>query len=132
MQFLKQLMALVRLNLSGIPQRLGPALTVVIGVTCAVGTLVSLLAMGSGAQRQAMGNVRPDRVVITGAGVQGDIPRDAAATLRNLPGIRKGADGKPILTLVSTVDLEGRRRATGMRINFPLEGVSSTLQQLLP
>src|SRR3954462_14768410 len=102
MQFLKQLMALLRLNLSGIPQRLGPVLTVVSGVTCAVGTLVSLLAMGSGAQRQAMGNVRPDRVVITGAGAQGDIPRDASATLRDLPGIRKGADGKPILTLVST------------------------------
>ena len=132
MQFLKQLMALVRMNLSGIRQRLGPVLTVVIGVTCAVGTLVSLLAMGAGAQRQAMANVRADRVVITGAGAQTDIPRDASGAIRNLPGIRKGAGGESIVTLVSTVQLEGRRRVTGTRINFPLAGVSSTVRQLIP
>ncbi|HKC15401.1 MAG TPA: ABC transporter permease [Steroidobacteraceae bacterium] len=132
MQFFKQLMALVRLNLSGITQRLGPVLTVVIGVTCAVGTLVSLLAMGSGAQRQAMANVRPDRVVITGVGAQRDMPLDAAVTIRNLPGIRKGVDGESIVTLESTVQLESRRRVTGTRINFPLVGVSSTVEQLLP
>lgn len=132
MQFLKQLMALVRLNLAGLRQRLGPVLTVVIGVTCAVGTLVSLLAMGSGVQRQAMANVRPDRVVITGVGAQRDISLEAAAAIRNLPGIRKGVDGESVVTLESTVPLEGRRRGTGARINFPLAGVSSTVNQLLP
>jgi putative ABC transport system permease protein len=132
MPFLKQLMALVRLNLSGITQRLGPTLTIVIGVTCAVGTLVSLLAMGSGAQRQEMGNVRPDRVVITGAGAQRNISLDAAAAIRNLPDIRKGSDGEPIAMLESSVPLEARRRITGTRIYFPLSGVSSSVVQLQP
>ena len=132
MPFVKQLMALVRLNLSGITQRLGPTLTIVIGVTCAVGTLVSLLAMGSGAQRQEMGNVRPDRVVITGVGAQRNISLDAAAAIRNLPDIRKGSDGEPIAMLESSIPLEARRRITGTRIYFPLSGVSSSVVQLQP
>jgi hypothetical protein len=73
MQLFRQFMALLRLNLSGAAQRLGPVLTIVIGETCAVGTLVSLLAMGSGAQRQELGNVRPDRVVVSGVGAQSAI-----------------------------------------------------------
>jgi putative ABC transport system permease protein len=132
MRFLRQFMALLRLNLSGIAQRLGPALTIVIGVTCAVGTLVSLLAMGSGAQRQETGNVRPDRVVIRGAGTRRDIPLDEAGALRDLPGIRQGADGKPIVTLFSSVPLEARRRVIGTRIYFPLFGISSTVTRLQP
>ena len=132
MNFLRQFLALVRLNLSGITRRLGPALTIVIGVTCAVGTLVSLLAMGTGAQRQAMADVRPDRVVISGASTQRDIPLEAAAAIRNLPGIRKGADGEPIVVVESDVPLESRRRVTGARIYFPLVGVSGSLVQLVP
>ena len=49
MDFLKQLAMLLRMNLLGVPQRLGLACTTVIGVTCAVGVLVSMLAMGVGA-----------------------------------------------------------------------------------
>lgn len=132
MQFFKQFLALQRLNLSGITRRLGPTLTIVIGVACAVGTLVSLLAMGSGARRQEMGNVRPDRVVISGAGAQKDISLDEASAIRTLPGIRKGTDGEPIVTLELSVPVEGRRRVTGTRIYFPLTGVSSSVMQLLP
>ena len=132
MQAFKQFSALVRLNLSGLSVRLGPVLTVVIGVTCAVGTLVSLLAMGTGVQRQAQANVRADRVVLEGANAQKDIPLDAAAAIQNLPGIRKAPTGEPIVTLESSVPLEGRRRGTGARIYFPLSGVSPTITQLAP
>ena len=41
--FLNQLGMLLRINLLGVPQRLGLAFTTVIGVTCAVGVLVSML-----------------------------------------------------------------------------------------
>lgn len=132
MLFLQQFIALVRLSLSGFRQRLGPTVTIVIGVASAVGTLVSLLAMGTGAHRQEIGNVRPDRVVITGAGGQRDISVDAAAAIRNLPYIRKGSDGEPIVMLESGVPLEARRRGTDTRIFFPLSGVSSNVVELQP
>jgi hypothetical protein len=76
MKFLRQLFALLLVNLSGMTQRVGSALTIVVGVTCAVGVLVSMLAMGTGARQQQTANVRPDRVVLTTRGtVQGQARR---------------------------------------------------------
>ena len=62
----------------GVPARLGLVLTIVIGVTCAVGVLVSMLAMGVGARREAMGNVRPDRAVMYSSDAQNTDSRAAS------------------------------------------------------
>jgi len=127
MNFTRQFLALLRLSLSAIPRRAGAVLTIIIGVTCAVGVLVSMLAMGSGARRQVLAGVREDRVVVNshGArGIQSSIPRDAADTVRDLPGIKKGSDGKPIVEFESVVPIEARRRVTGTQIFFPLIGIT--------
>jgi putative ABC transport system permease protein len=132
----KQFLALLEMNLAGIGQRVGPVLTIVIGVTCAVGVLVSMLAMGVGAHQQAMGNVRADRVVLVSTGapsaMQSDIPKDVAYAIRDLPGIKRGEENRPLALLESMVDVEARRKVTGTRINFPLSGVSSGLANLRP
>ena len=70
MHLAKQYGVLLRMSLMGVPARLGLVLTIVIGVTCAVGVLVSMLAMGVGARREALGNVRPDRVIIYSSDAQ--------------------------------------------------------------
>ena len=132
MHYFRQFLAMLKLNLSSIPRRIAPVLTIVVGVTCAVGALVSMLAMGTGARQQEIGDVRADRVVLNGADAQKDIPRDEGAAIRDLPGIRRGADGEPTAILQSLVPLEGRRRITGNRIFFPLIGVSSGIVQLQP
>ena len=129
MNFARQFTALLGMSLGGITQRPGSVLTIIIGVTCAVGVLVSMLAMGSGARRQALGNVRDDQVVVNshGArGIQSSIPRDEADTVRDLPGIRNGSDGKPIVEFRSIVPIEAHRRVTGTRIFFPLIGITGT------
>jgi len=64
MDFLRQLGMLLHMNLLGVPRRLELTCTTVIGVTCAVGVLVSMLAMSVGARRAAMGDVRPDRASV--------------------------------------------------------------------
>jgi putative ABC transport system permease protein len=132
----RQFLGMLRVNLAGVTQRVGPVLTIVIGVTCAVGVLVSMLAMGTGARRQEMGNVRPDRVVLTSHGArfvfQSSIPREEAATTRDLPGIRKDANGEPIVVFESFVGSEGRRRVTGNRIFLPFVGVTHNVVQYLP
>jgi len=127
MNFIRQFVALLRLSLSSLTSRAGAVLTIIIGVTCAVGVLVSMLAMGSGARRQVLAGVREDRVVVNshGArGIQSSIPRDAADTVRDLPGIKKGSDGKPIVEFESVVPIEARRRVTGTQIFFPLIGIT--------
>ncbi|HKR35672.1 MAG TPA: hypothetical protein VJT10_12585, partial [Steroidobacteraceae bacterium] len=114
MKFLRELYALLLVNFSGVAQRLGSALTILVGVTCAVGVLVSMLAMGTGAREQQTANVRPDRVVLTTRGTvqgQGSITKQEAAVILGLPGVRKDAKGDPIVVFASMVPIEGRRRS---------------------
>lgn len=135
MKFLRQLFAILRMNLSGLTQRVGSSLTILVGVTCAVGVLVSMLAMGKGALEQELAAVRPDRVSLSTTGSrygQGNITRDEAAVIAGLPGVRKDAKGDPIVALESVVPIEGRRRVTGNRIYFPLVGVTPNLRELAP
>jgi len=131
----RQFLGILGVSLAGVAQRTGSALTIIIGVTCAVGALVSMLAMGTGARRQELGDVRPDRVLVssTGArGIQSNIPKEEAASVRDLPGIRRAASGEPIVLFESLVPSEGHRRVTGTRIFMPLAGVSSNLMEYLP
>jgi putative ABC transport system permease protein len=133
MKFLRELIALLLVNLSGITQRIGSALTIVVGVTCAVGVLVSMLAMGTGAREQQTANVRSDRVVLTSRGTlqgQGSITKQEAAVILGLPGVRRDAKGDPLVVFQSMVPIEGRRRATGKRIYFPLVGETAKMTEL--
>jgi putative ABC transport system permease protein len=132
----RQYFALLRMNLTGITQRPGLVLTIVIGVTCAVGVLVSMLAMGVGARRQAMGNVRDDRIILMSTGaqstMQSSIPKDVATSIRDLPGIKQSANGQPVAVSAVLIIMEARTRLDDSRIYFPLLGVSTGLPDLLP
>jgi putative ABC transport system permease protein len=134
--FLKQLGMLLRMDLLEVPQRLGLVCTTVIGVTCAVGVLVSLLAMGVGARREAMGNVRPDRVTLWSVGalgsMQSSIPKDTAVLVRNLPGIRRNPKGEPIAVSQALVFVQARKRLSGAPISFPIVGSSAGLTDYSP
>jgi putative ABC transport system permease protein len=133
---IRQFIVLLQAGLSGISQRLGPVLTIILSVGCAVAVLVSMLAMGVGARRQAMGDVREDRVILMSTGAQSpgqsSIPKDVAYTIATLPGIRKGADGKPIVVFQAFVGFQGRKRTGGTRAWFPINGVSDGLRELMP
>jgi putative ABC transport system permease protein len=95
-----------------------------------------MLAMGVGARRQAMGGVRADRVILMSTGTQdsgqSSILKDVAYSIATLPGIRKGAEGKPIVSMQAFVYLQGQKRASGARVWFPIIGVSPGLQELVP
>lgn len=133
---MKQFWSLITMNLASIPQRLALVCTIIVGVTCAVGVLVSMLAMGAGAQREAMGNVRPDRVILMSTGAMGpgqsSISKDDAAVLRDLPGIRRGAAGRPFAIAQAMVVIQARNRKDGRPIAFPLVGVTQGLTDVVP
>jgi putative ABC transport system permease protein len=135
MNFVRQFFGVLRVDLSGAAQRMGAVLTIIIGVTCAVGVLVSMLAMGIGMQRQAMENVRADRVILSSTGardIQSSIPRDEAVIARDLPGIKKGIAGAPIVIFTSLIPIEAHTRATGTRIFFSLMGTTANLTEYRP
>ena len=135
MNFSRQLLALLRMNLEGEGARLGSVLTIVIGVTCTVAVLVAMLAMGTGAHSQAVGDVHDDEFVVQAKGsqmMQSDISRDEIVALRDLPGIARNKDGKPQVDGIVLVPFEGHRRGTGRRVFFPLLGTSDPKFELRP
>jgi len=123
---MKQYWALLCMNLAGLPARLGLVLTIVIGVGCAVGVLVSMLAMGAGARRESMGNVRADHAVVLSAGAlrpfESNIPKDTATLVSTLPGIRQDERGKPIAVPEVIVFVQARERTSGRKTGFPVLG----------
>lgn len=132
---MRQSLELIAISLSSLPQRVGPILTTVVGVTCAVGALVSMLAMGAGARRQEMTDVRDDRVIITGLDAQGAmsaISRNEAAVVGDLPQIRRDAAGRPIVVLESISLLTGRERGTGALLSMALFGVTPNVTEYRP
>lgn len=136
MNLAKQFGALLGMSLSGIPSRLGLVSTIVVGVTCAVGVLVSMLAMGVGARREALGNVRPDRVILLQAQApspfQSNIPKDQAAAAAALPGIRRNAKGDPIVVPMATAFVQARNRRDRSPIGFPVGGVTKEFTDFFP
>lgn len=127
MNLIRQFLALLRLNLEGEGARLGSVLTIVIGVTCTVAVLVSMLAMGTGARQQALGGAHDDEVVVQARGaqiIQSHVTRDDMVAVRDLPGIARDKDGAPEVDGLVLVPFEGHRRGTGRRVFFPLLGTS--------
>ena len=136
MNYFKQVAGLVRINIETLPQRWTLFATIVIGVACAVGVLVSLLAMGAGARKEAMGNVREDRVTVMSIGAQSpmlsDIPRDAVPMIRDLPGIRRNPAGEPIVLPQAQVSMDAIKKADGGPMSFVLDGEGPNFLEDLP
>ncbi|HEY6455906.1 MAG TPA: ABC transporter permease [Steroidobacteraceae bacterium] len=136
MSLVKQFWALLRVNLAGLPARLGLVCTIVIGVACAVGVLVSMLAMGVGARQEAMGNVSPNRATLTSidapSPAQSNISQDAATLIRGLPGIRHNSEGKPIVVFQVTVFVQARSKVDRTQTGFPLIGMTPGLSDYQP
>jgi putative ABC transport system permease protein len=136
MNLAKQFGALLRMNLAGIPQRLGLVCTIVVGVACAVGVLVSMLAMGVGARREAMSNVRADRVILISADApaanQSSIAKDVAPLLHDLAGTKRNAKGEPIAVSMVAVFVQARDKVSAGQFGFPMFGVTPGIADFLP
>jgi putative ABC transport system permease protein len=133
---MKQYGALLYMSLASLPARLGLVLTIVIGVGCAVGVLVSMLALGVGAQRQAANWVRADHAVVLSVGSlapwQSNVPKDVAPLVDTLPGIRRNKAGKPIAVPEAQVFVQARDRVSGAKIGFPVIGTSLGIADYSP
>lgn len=132
----RQFGALLRMDLAGMPKRLGLVCTIVVGVTCAVGVLVSMLAMGAGARREAMSNVRPDRVILMSLSaplpILSSIMKDTVALIRTLPGIRRNVNGEPIAVAEALIPVPALSRSDGTQQTVQIVGVASGLTDYAP
>ena len=132
----RQYVSLTVLYWRTLGQRPGSVMTLIFGIACAVAGLVSMLAITNGARQQEMSDVRPDRAILLSLGAldgtQSSISSQVAHQLYELPGIRAAPNGRPIAVSEALVSAEGRNRATGSLMSFPLVGVTDGLRYLMP
>jgi putative ABC transport system permease protein len=121
-----QIWAVTAMNVRAIPQRAGASLVTVVGVATVVAVMVSLLSIATGLVAMVDKNVQPEDATVLPAGSQavylGSISRGAAAIVAGAPGIRRGADGKPIVQPTAIVIVEVTKKSDGGSANIALIG----------
>ncbi len=120
-------LAAARIGIASLPQRWGASSVIIIGIAGVVGVLVAMLAMGEGfkATLDATGNDTTAIVLRGGSQAETNsvITRDQVPLVSSLPGIMKGADGKPLLSpeLSQVVNLPSK--SDGSDANAQFRGV---------
>ena len=136
MSLFSQTAAATAMNLKGLPQRIGASLVTVIGVATTVAVMISLLAIGAGLVKVANKNVSPDRVIVMPSGAQsefaGSISRDAAALVAQAPGLRRTADGRPMVQPMALVIVEVTKKSDGLTTNIAIRGMGPMAAQIDP
>jgi len=132
----KQTWSVTKVGIATIPQRLGSASVIVVGIAGVVGVLVALLAMGEGFKQtlsQTGDNVTA--IVMRGgatAELSSGVSRDDAVLIAQLPGIMKDAQSKPITSAELVVVANVPKKSSGTDANVELRGVGAQAFALRP
>ena len=125
-----------KIGIAGLPHRWGASLVIVVGIAGVVGVLVAMLAMGEGFKATLDKTGGTDSAILLRAGSQAEtnsvITRDQVPLISTLPGIAKGADGKPLASAELSQIINLPSMADGTDANVQLRGVGPTAWALRP
>ena len=97
---LRQALAITGISVKTIPERWAPSLVIVIGLAGVVAVFTALLAMAAGFESTLKATGRSDAALILRGGSDAELnsafDRDSTDLIKQEPGIRRGADGKPL------------------------------------
>lgn len=131
-----QALAIAWTGLATLPQRLGAASVIVIGIAGVVGVLIALLAMGEGFQATLQEAGDTDSAIVLRAGANAElssrIDRGSATLIAQAPGIAHDAQGRPIVSDEVVVVANIPKRTTGTDANVEIRGVGSEVWALRP
>lgn len=136
MNMFRQIGSVTLMNLRSLPQRVGTSLVIVIGIAGVVGVLVSVLAMSTGMIKTMRNTGREDRAVVLRNGSADEtssvIMRDAARVIADSKGVKRDADGNPIVSAEALRILTLYKKEDNAEVNMLLRGVSPQLLKLRP
>jgi putative ABC transport system permease protein len=124
---LNQLAAVTLMGLRTIPQRLSLSLVIVVGMACVVAVTISIMSLSISLFRSVNSTARPDEAMVLSKGAQfepaSSIPRDSLVAISDAPGIKKGADGKPIVSAQFFTFIPVNRKSDGVNTYVGINGV---------
>jgi putative ABC transport system permease protein len=134
---LSQVSAITGINIKSIPQRWASSVVIVIGLAGVVAVFTALLAMLTGFESTLKAAGRADEAIIlrgsSDAEINSGLDRDSDDLIEQAPGIRRGADGKPLASAEVMVIAELIRKDDVKNgANITLRGVEPTAFALRP
>ncbi|RKP48327.1 ABC transporter permease [Trinickia fusca] len=133
---IKQIVAVTSMNLRSLPQRIGIAWVIVIGIAVTVAVMVSVLAMAEGFTQTLKGTARMDRAIVLRAGSEAElgstISRENTQTILDAPGVHKDAAGRPVASTEVVVIVSLPQKKDNGDANVTLRGVSPNAMKLRP
>ena len=134
---LRQAFAITGLSIRSIPERWAPSLVIVIGLAGVVAVFTALLAMAAGFESTLKATGRPDFAIILRGGSDAELnsalDRDSTDLIKQEPGIRPGADGKPLASAEVMVIAElVRKDDVKSGANITVRGVEPAAFALRP
>ncbi len=133
---LKQILAVTWMNLRSIPSRLGTSLVIVVGIGGVVGVLVALLAMAEGFRQTLSSTGRADRVLVLRSGSNDELASvfniENWNIVRDLPGIKRDARGKPLAIAERYILSDVRKRGEHTGANVVVRGTTPDVLRVRP
>jgi putative ABC transport system permease protein len=136
MSVLRQITSISAMNLRSIPLRLGTSFVIVIGIAGVVGVMLSVLAMSTGLMKTIANTGSPERAIVLRGGSNAEIAsatsRGQAQTIMDAPGVKHGADGKPIASADTITLVDIPTEAGASWANVTIRGVGAKIFELRP
>lgn len=134
---LREITAITRLNLKSIPERWASSLVIVVGLAGVVAVFTALLAMAVGFEHTLQATGRADNAIVLRGGSNAELNsglgRDAVTLIRQAPGIRRDADGRPLasgeLIVIAELVRQGEVKSGA---NITVRGVEAPAFALRP
>ena len=133
---IQQIGAVTVMNVRTIPSRIGSSMVIVAGIAGVVGVLVALLAMAEGFKHTLASTGRADRALVLRSGSVDELSSlmaiDQAQIIREIPGIRRGADGQPLAVAEKYVLTNVNKRGSSSAANVVVRGTSPDVFKVRP
>ncbi len=127
-RWLSQTVTVIGLSLRSIPQRLGPSIVAIVGITGVVVTFVAVLSIAEGFNAAMANAGSPDTAIIMRGGSNAELNSalalDATRIIADAPGVRRGDNG-PMASAELFVIVNIPKKSTGTEANVPLRGVQA-------
>jgi len=131
---LRETWSVTRIGIGTLPQRLGSAAVVVIGIAGVVGVLVALLAMGAGFERVLQQTGADDTVMILHAGAESEatstLDLDTVAIISQAPQVLRDAQGRPMISADQLLVASLPTRNSGLDASIAMRGVGESVWSL--
>ncbi|HEX4050426.1 MAG TPA: FtsX-like permease family protein [Steroidobacteraceae bacterium] len=119
-----------------IPQRLGNALVIVVGIAGAVAVLIPVLALYLGFRATLTGDGRADRAIVLSRAetteYNSSLSRESVAVITDAPGVRHDARGEPMVSAEVVLAAPVARKRDHSDVNVTLRGVGPHYFEMRP